>query len=416
MKYLLILLAVMGLSYPGNSSSLDSLKEYGLGFQWHPKHKRLVIPFEMYANLIVIPLHINHSDTLRFLVDTGLGTTLLTDSTVYQKLGLQSLRKLSLLGLGTGDPIEADVIIDNQIRIGKAIALHQNLIYVSSDQLNLSEFVGTQIHGVIGYELFANLVVTIDYAHHKLILTQANRYRYRKRKGLRFDLEVAENKPYIHTMGIQSKQGELTNRLLLDSGAGHVLFLEGDGLDSSQFNRADQFVYLGKGLNGAIVGQWGRVPSMRLGPWKWSNVPAAFPQSKVRMDFSRAKLQGSLGGEFMRRFVITFHYLDQYVLFQPIGRKWKREFDLGMSGLNIRAKGPQFKVFMVEAVQEFSPAAIAGILAGDEIWMINEIRADSLSLGDINRMLRKKSGQKIELIIRRGKEYHWIQFELRPLF
>jgi hypothetical protein len=269
---------------------------------------------------------------------------------------------------------------------------------------------------VIGYELFANLVVTIDYAHHQLILTQANRYRYRKRKGLRFDLEVAENKPYIHTMGIQSKQGELTNRLLLDSGAGHVLFLEGDGIDSSQFNRADQFVYLGKGLNGAIVGQWGRVPSMRLGPWKWSNVPAAFPQSKVRMDFSRAKLQGSLGGEFMRRFVITFHYLDQYVLFQPIGRKWKRDFDLGMSGLNIRAKGPQFKVFMVEAVQEFSPAAIAGILAGDEIWMINEIRADSLSLGDINHMLRKKSGQKIELIIRRGKEYHWIQFELRPLF
>jgi C-terminal processing protease CtpA/Prc len=71
---------------------------------------------------------------------------------------------------------------------------------------------------------------------------------------------------------------------------------------------------------------------------------------------------------------------------------------------------------VVEAVQEFSPAAIAGILAGDEIWMINEIRADSLSLGDINRMLRKQSGQKIELIIRRGKEYHWIQFELRPLF
>jgi len=123
-----------------------------------------------------------------------------------------------------------------------------------------------------------------------------------------------------------------------------------------------------------------------------------------------------LGAEFLRRYIVTFHYLDQYVLFKPIGRKWKKEFDLGMSGLNLRAEGPQYRNFVVEAVQPFSPAAVSGILPGDEIWMINGLRAESLSLGEINRMLRKKSGQQIELIIRRGKEYQWVQFELRPLF
>jgi hypothetical protein len=400
----------------GNASTLDSLNEYGLGFQWNPKQKNIIVPFEMYANLVVIPLQLNQSDTLRFLVDTGLGTTLLTDSLVFQKLGLKSLRKLTLLGLGNGDAIQADVVIDNQITIGSATALHQNLIYVSSDQLNLSEFVGTKIHGVIGYELFSNLVVTIDYAHQKLILTQANHYRYRKRKGLRFNLEIDDNKPYLKSLDIQGKRGLLANRLLLDSGAGHVLFLEGQAIDSSQFTRSDQLVYLGKGLNGSIVGNWGRVPYMRLGPWSWSNIPTAFPQSKLNLDKSRAGLQGSLGGEFLRRFVVTFHYLDQYVQLKAIRGKLNRDFDLGMSGLNIRAQGPEYRNFVVDVVQAFSPADLSGIVSGDEIWMINGLRTNNLTLGEINRMLRKKSGEKIELVIRRGKEYHWVQFELQALF
>ena len=196
-----------------------------------------------------------------------------------------------------------------------------------------------------------------------------------------------------------------------------MLFLEGNEIDSTQFSYANQMVYLGKGLNGAILGKWGRVPSFRLGPWSWLNVPTAFPQVKaVGGNLYRPGLLGSLGGEFLHRFVVTFHYLDQYVVFKSIGRKWKRDFDLGLSGLNLRAQGPQYRNFMVEAVQAFSPAAISGVLPGDEIWLINGLRANTLTLGEINRMLRRKSGEKIELLIRRNKLYQLIQFELRALF
>lgn len=419
MKSLLLfgLLAMSLFTSHGESKSLDSLREYGLGFHWSAKQKSVEVPFELYANLIVIPIQINNSDTLRFLVDTGLGTTLLTDSTVFEKLGLKTLRKLTLLGLGEGEAIQAEVVIDSRLAVGKAVALHQNLIYVSSNQLNLSEFVGTHIQGVIGYELFSNLVVTIDYARRRLILTQPNRYTYKKRKGMRFDLEISENKPYLNAVTIESKKGPMSNRLLLDSGAGHVLFLEGREIDSTQFSYANQLVYLGKGLNGSILGKWGRVPRFRLGPWTWLSVPTAFPQVKAVVDNSYRKgLQGSIGGEFLHRFVVTFHYLDQYVVFKPIGRKWKRNFDLGLSGLNLRAQGPQYRNFIVEAVQAFSPAAISGVLPGDEIWLINDQRANTLTLGEINRMLRRKSGEKIELLIRRNQLYLLIQFELRALF
>ncbi len=412
--WIAFLFVLLLFSSKGDGQTLDSLKEFGLGFHWSKGQKKLEIPFELHANLIVIPLKINASDTLRFLVDTGLGTTLLTDSTVFRQLGLKASRRIDLKGLGEGQAIQAQVVIDVKLQVGRAIALHQNLIYVSSVQLNLSDFVGTKIQGVLGYELFSNLVVTLDYARQRMILTQAQDYHYRKGKGMRFPIEITDNKPYIQSAIIQSKKGEQANRLLLDSGAGHVLFLEGFGLDSSLFTYVDKAVYLGKGLNGAIVGNMGRVPQLSLGPWTWSQVPTAFPLTKLGSDSSR--LHGSLGGEFLRRYVVTFHYLGQYVVFKPIRRQWRRPFELGLSGVGLRATGVRFRDYVVESVQSNSPAEEAGVLPGDEIWLINGVRSTQYSLGEVYRILKSKEGKKIELFIRRGNSYHLLSFKLRKLF
>ena len=182
-SFIFLFSAILFFSAKGEVVKVDTLKDYSLGLHWKRKQKSIEVPFEMHANLVVVPLKLNESDTLRFLIDTGLGTTLLTDSLVYRQLNLHPLRQIELLGLGDEKPIKAQVIIDLKIQVGQAAALHQNLIYVSNDQLNLSDYVGTKIHGVLGYELFSNVVVTIDYENQKLILTQTADYRYRKRNG-----------------------------------------------------------------------------------------------------------------------------------------------------------------------------------------------------------------------------------------
>jgi hypothetical protein len=158
-------------------------------------------------------------------------------------------------------------------------------------------------------------------------------------------------------------QGKLPNRILLDTGAGHVLLVEADVADSLQFKYADQRVNLGKGLNGPIIGRWGRVPSLAIGPWSWLQVPAIFPDSMARK--SAEPWQASLGGEFFRRFKLTFHYLDQYVVMKPIGNQWKKDFEYGMSGIGLRAIGPAYRRFIVETIHAGSPADEAGILPGD---------------------------------------------------
>ncbi len=396
------------------SQSPASSGESYIGFHWNSGRKSVEIPFELHANLVVIPLRINNSDTLRFLVDSGLGATLLTDTAVVTKLGLTSIRTVELNGLGINKSLKAHVVIDTKLQVGPAYALHQNLIYVSDDLLNFSSSIGTKIHGIIGYELFANVVVTIDYAHSRLILTQPTRYRYKRRKGLRLPIDLTDNKPYLHQAGLTGLKGKLPNRLLMDTGAGHVLLVEASASDSAQFQLSKQRFNLGKGLNGPIIGRLGRVPALEIGPWSWLQVPATFPDSTARK--SADPWQASLGGEFFRRFKLTFHYLDQYVVIKPVGRLWKKDFEYGMSGLGLRAIGPDFRRFVVETIHPGSPADVAGMLPGDEIWLINNKRVDEYRLGDIYRILKKKEGTAIELMIRRAREFRLIRFRLRKLF
>jgi hypothetical protein len=231
---------------------------------------------------------------------------------------------------------------------------------------------------------------------------------------LRLPIDLTDNKPYLHHAGLTGLKGKLPNRLLMDTGAGHVLLVEASASDSAQFQLSKQRFNLGKGLNGPIIGRLGRVPALEIGPWSWSQVPATFPDSTARK--SADPWQASLGGEFFRRFTLTFHYLDQYVVIKPVGRLWKKDFEYGMSGLGLRAIGPEFRRFVVETIHPGSPADMAGMLPGDEIWLINNKRVDEYRLGDIYRILKKKEGTAIELMIRREREFRLIRFRLRKLF
>lgn len=402
------------LTWGSYGQTQSPIGESFIGFHWNSGRKSVEIPFELHANLVVIPLKINDSDTLRFLVDSGLGATLLTDTSIVSKLGLKSIRTVELNGLGMHKSLQAHVVIDTKLQVGAAVALHQNLIYISDDLLNLSSSIGTKIQGIIGYELFANVVVTIDYARSKLILTKPSRYHYKKRKGLRLPIDISDNKPYLQQAGLVGLRGKLDNRLLLDTGAGHVLLVEASAADSVQFKLSKERVNLGKGLNGPIIGRWGRVSTLEVGPWKWSQVPATFPDSMARRSID--PWQASLGGEFFRRFTLTFHYLDQYVVIKPNGRQWKKDFEYGMSGLGLRALAPDYRRFVVESIHPGSPADEAGLLPGDEIWVINNKRADQYRLGDVYRIMKKKEGSLIELMIRRGIEFRLLRFRLRKLF
>ena len=106
------------------------VKEEYISFHWKKSKKTVYIPFDLYSNLVIVPLVINGSDTLKFILDTGVGTTILSDPEVAKKLALKSVRKIRVNGVGMGESIAANIVIDVKIGLGEAQANRQSIILV----------------------------------------------------------------------------------------------------------------------------------------------------------------------------------------------------------------------------------------------------------------------------------------------
>jgi hypothetical protein len=136
----------------------------------------------MHANLIVVPVQVNDSDTLHFILDTGVSSLIVTNPDAVKNQKLNFTRRVQLSGAGEGKSLSASVAIGNEISMGRMKANHQNIVVLEEDVLKLSEYVGIPIDGIFGYEVFNNFVVSIDFVNREITLTKPESYKYRRRQ------------------------------------------------------------------------------------------------------------------------------------------------------------------------------------------------------------------------------------------
>ena len=367
------------------------------------KKKRITrIPFEFQANLVIVPVKVNDSDTLRFILDTGVTSIILTDPAIAQKLGMKFVRNVKISGAGEGEEIQAGIVIDNTIRIGDMIGYRQNLVVLRDDKLKLSDFVGTPVHGIIGYEIFNRFVVTIDFATNEIVLENPEHYKYRPNKGERFPITIEDNKPYLSVMKLMTDNQITPLKVILDTGAGHAISLESINIPLPNKTLKAQ---LGRGLNGVINGNLGRVEMLKIGKFEMKNLVASFPDSNsYRLKNTMlTERQGSIGCEFLRRFKVTFNYRDQYIVLKSINRRMKEPFEHNMSGIELLARGEDYHEFMIDKVIVDSPADRAGLQEGDRVLFINNKPSKEISISEIYKLFQKGEGKSLNMVVQRGK-------------
>lgn len=385
----------------------------------HLAHGRrsIQIPFELRANLIIVPVRINKSEKLSFILDTGVGPTILTDASIAQKLGMKSIRKMKIEGMGKGEAIPADITIGNKLTMGGMQGLKHNIVVLDSDILQLSELVGTAIHGIFGYEIFSKFVVTIDFQRQLLTLSMPEKYKYSPKQGDRFPIVIEKTKPYLDAVTVVSNDRELPIRVVLDTGAGHALMLN---TTSSNLQLPQKVIkaQLGVGLAGVINGHIGRLPKVRIGQYELTDVLATFPDSTafgMKISENAPQREGNLGGEFLRRFKVTFHYEAGYIVLKPNKQRFHEKFEHDMSGIDVRAKGGSFRQYFIGYVLEGSPAHFAGLQENDELLFINNMSVEDFELSELYRMFQQKEGKEIHLVVRRNGRLVSANFALKRI-
>jgi hypothetical protein len=275
--------------------------QFTYNYKFKPKSRSVIIPFEMRNNLIIIKVKINQSDSLNFILDTGLRMNLVTDPQVALSLGLVYTRKLNILGFGEDEPLTAMVSVNNEIDFSGVVGTKQNLVALSEDKLDLSNYVGMPIHGVLGFDLFGSFVVKVDFQAQKITLIDPKKYKYKKRHGKKLPISIEDGKPYVMASTTTPYNKEIPLKLILDTGAGHGLLLEMASNPDIQLPAQTIFRQLGKGLNGTIYGQEGRIDCLRLGDYNLDQVITSFPDTNSRSSqfVKHTNRQGNLGCEVL---------------------------------------------------------------------------------------------------------------------
>ncbi|MFN4149805.1 MAG: peptide-binding protein, partial [Candidatus Sericytochromatia bacterium] len=77
------------------------------GFQFKGKRQKELLPFKKARGLIVVTTYLNDKGPYNFILDTGVGLTIITDPKLKDSLALKYQRKIQVKGLGEGRDIDA---------------------------------------------------------------------------------------------------------------------------------------------------------------------------------------------------------------------------------------------------------------------------------------------------------------------
>lgn len=409
------------------------------------------IKFKLINNLIVVPVEIN-GVTLSFLVDTGVSKPIIFNFlNVSDTLKIKNTEPIYLRGLGEGESVKTLKSINNIFKIGDAINFNQDLYAVYDAHLNFAPMLGVPVHGIIGYHLFKDLIVEINYSGKYIRLTNPEKYEYKDcKKCERLYLEFYNSKPYLNAEA-QINNKKIPLKLLIDTGGSDSLWLFEDaglGIKSSD-NFFDDF--LGHGLSGSVYGKRSKIDAFSLKSFQLKNTNVAYPDSSS-ISFARkhSDRNGSIAGNILKRFNIIFDY-QKSILILKKNTHFNEDFTYNRSGIEIAHEGVRFvkeidnrvlkhdllgvsdtyitngskivtnqqyrfslkPVFVIVELRVGSPAQEAGLLIGDVIISINGKTTYNFSLQQINQMFYDDVGKKMRLTIDRKGQILNYSFNLK---
>ena len=401
--------------------------------------------FKLINNIIVLPIEVNGSK-LNFLLDTGVGNSIMFNLSLEDSLKLRNTQKIRLRGLGEGGHIDAIKSSNNLFKIGKAVNGNHMIYLIPGKEFELSSHMGINISGIIGGDLFRDFIVDINYSANRIKLYNPESYVYKTcKKCQTFDLEFYKDKPYI-TIDLESENGEQFKvKLLIDSGGGDSLWLFDKSSDKIRVPEKNFDAYLGKGLSGSIFGKRGKINKIKIGDYYFSDANVAYPDSSsIAKAYNFKERNGSLASEILKRFRIVMDYPNKKITFVKRSKYYSDPFLYNMSGIELAYSGRMlvrerenslplgmtaqteattielvyrfvyaFKhSFEIVQIREGSPAHKAGLQLKDVILQINGRPAYDFKLGQIIEIFSTKPGKRVKLLIDRGGKILTYSFKL----
>jgi len=272
------------------------------------------VPFEVDSNLMVIPVSVNGSRPLRYVLDTGGQGALLYNSTVADTLNLKISGTVQVRGTGGGGAAtQASVVEGITFNIG-GIELSDASLVVRRLPSG-SGFMASQ-DGVIGRPVFGNLVVEVDWEKKVVRFYEPAKYNY-SGTGAILPLTFDEGgRPYTMAAVAAAGDKSVPVKLVVDTGGSHALSLDVGSNAEIKLPEGAVKTVLGMGASGEVTGYTARVKNFQLGNYLLKDIPTSFPDASAGTA-GIAGRQGNLGAGVLRRFKVIYDYSRKRMIVEP---------------------------------------------------------------------------------------------------
>lgn len=268
------------------------------------------IPFELGSdNKIHIRGHINDSESLDFMFDTG------ADQVVLYKKGAKKV-KLNFDGkmenAGFGGTHTRDVSNRNTIQLGNMIWKDEAVMYIDN-QADKSD-------GIIGFNIFEDKVVEIDFDQQLMVIHPQS---YDPGEGFVASKIIYDGTLPQIPLRLQTGTQSYTNDFVFDMGAQNSLFLTYPTWVNKEFEKLKVIkTQSGRGVgNGRVSSNLVLLPTLYLAGQELVNVPMALA-TKNAEGWTAHNL---LGMDVIKRFNIVIDY-QQHIIYLKSNSLKKKPF------------------------------------------------------------------------------------------
>jgi membrane-associated protease RseP (regulator of RpoE activity) len=361
-------------------------------------------PFRLFGNHIYVKAAVD-GKTYAFVFDTGGGASL--SALAERQLGLPVEGQAQIAGSGNGEE-PMDLVVVHHTSLGGA-TLANAFFLVLPKGIDLgSPFAGVPFGGILGREFFLHLVLTIDYAHSTLALTDPAAFRADPQAAA-----IALTMRDGILPNVQASVDGVAGSFDVDAGSAQPLMLtEHYARDNGilQHMPVALEVPVGRGVGGPITGKAGRAESLRIGEFELSNV-VTYVVSATGGAFSESNLSGNIGSDVLRRFTVTVDVPHKTLYLLP-NESFGAPFAFSRAGIFTDRLGG---AVVVAGVAGGSPAQLAGVRAGDALVAIQGKAVETLSPDEIRGYWMQPAGTTVRVSVRRGDRDLTFNLTLRDL-
>ena len=392
------------------------------------KRKKWKTSFKLRSNLIILPFLLDNSkDTLNMVLDTGVGYTIITDTSYVRKLNVSGKASIYVRGVMHKDTVKAYVSEKHHLYNSKITADNLRIIVMASSLSDFSELAGMHIHGIIGYDIFNSFAIKINYQAQEVTFYRKDIFEPSKKYQTSL-LSILGRKPYISSVIRQETNvnGNINNQknnnqknssknynqndtiqlnLLIDTGSGQSLMLRKETSDLIVLPKKTFYTQLGTTISGKIYGNMGRIEILKIGKYELKKLITSYPDNPNDSIFydNNKFSNGSVGIDVLKQFVSVIDYQNKKIYLKKTS-EYNRKKDYIISGLTIGRIAPYFEDVVVLEVQENSPAYRAGIKVDDEITVINNQIVFKQTTNEIYGLLEGDDIFTVNLVIKRKNE------------